>query len=91
MRKLTRENICVEVVPALPFYGENTEEKRIAACRELERAIKRHCDGIGQVTVVYLAVWICSHCGSRWTEPSDTYNGGCCDADESNKLEPTDA
>lgn len=27
---------------------------------------------------------ICEHCDSRWTEKSDTYNGGCCDEDEKN-------
>lgn len=24
----------------------------------------------------------CEHCGSRWTEKSKSYNGGCCAADE---------
>lgn len=24
----------------------------------------------------------CEHCGSRWTEASRTYNGGCCDKDQ---------
>jgi len=35
--------------------------------------------------VIYVDIpetWVCEHCGWEWTEESDTYNGGCCDADE---------
>ena len=90
MKKLIREDIRVEVTPHPPFFGEFTEEKQMAACRDLERAIKRHCDNIGTVAILYSTVGICTHCGSKWTEASDTYNGGCCEADEANNPQPAE-
>jgi len=91
MRKSFRDNIRVEVTPASPFFGEFTEEKQMTASRDIERSIKRHIDGIGTIAVVYDIVGVCSHCGSKWTEASDSYNGGCCEGDEANNPQPAAA
>ena len=52
------------------------------ACNEIAAQIKRHVDEVGHVSVEFDQEPICQHCGSRWTEKSDAYNGGCCDKDE---------
>lgn len=38
-------------------------------------------DELGSVRIQYEYEDVCSECGYIWTEESDTFNGGCCDAD----------
>lgn len=58
-----------------------------ARCEEIAADVKRHVDNIGSVSVESDAVHCCDHCGARWTEESDKYNGGCCEADEAAQME----
>ncbi len=58
---------------------ERDEKER---CEEIASAIKRHTDNVAWTEIVFEQERLCSHCGATWTETSDTYNGGCCDADE---------
>lgn len=51
-------------------------------CEEIAAEIKRHVDNVRSVWVEFDSSPICSHCGAHWTEDSNDYNGGCCDADQ---------
>lgn len=51
-------------------------------CEEIASAIKRHVDDVRFVEIECDEVFVCEHCGYDWTERSDAYNGGCCEADE---------
>lgn len=70
------------------LYGSGPEaQKRIERdmedrCNEIVADIKRHADNVGSAYVEFDQEHICEHCGSIWTEKSDTYNGGCCSKDE---------
>lgn len=65
------------------FYPDPA--KRAAAyrdrCRDIEEQVRRHVDEVGRVDIECDREEVCSHCGGEWTEPSDIYNGGCCDKD----------
>ncbi len=72
------------------FFGQNKE--RIAAdyldrCEEIAAEIKRHVDNVRYVSVEFDQGHVCEHCGDRWTEESDSYNGGCCSKDEEAQME----
>lgn len=58
---------------------ERDEEDR---CNDIASEIKRHVDYVSSVSVEFDQDSVCEHCGSKWTEESTTYNGGCCAADE---------
>lgn len=93
-KRTFRENFRVEVYARSPgdfgfgfisgFRRSETEWEQ--ECKEIASQIERHVDGLpsrgAKTTVVWDAIDICEHCGARWTEDSDTYNGGCCDKDE---------
>lgn len=87
--KETRENWRVEVIPDEPWIlGRDITEKQIHqkwrdAANEVMEQIKRHVDGINRhgTEVKWDTRRECAACGSRWTEESDTFNGGCCDED----------
>ncbi len=70
------------------FYGYDKDGKARwekdmeTRCEEIANAIRRHVDSISGVHVEWDSDPVCSHCGSRWTELTDRYNGGCCDKDE---------
>jgi len=51
---------------------------------ELKKAIreKLHAFAFDTIDVEEQAAHTCDSCGEAWTEKSDDYNGGCCDADE---------
>jgi hypothetical protein len=51
-------------------------------CDEIAADVKRHVDNVGHVYVDFDTEGECEHCGSRWTEDSDQYNGGCCEKDQ---------
>lgn len=53
-------------------------------CHEIAADVRRHVNNVGIVSVEFDTLAVCTHCGSSWTEESDTYSGGCCDQDESN-------
>lgn len=57
-----------------------------ARCEEIARDAKRHVDDVGQIVVEHDDEDECEHCGSRWTEKSSDYNGGCCSKDEEAQL-----
>ena len=47
------------------------------ACLELERAIKRHCDGIEQIQAYpQVTQEVCEYCQAPWTTADSFYNGG---------------
>lgn len=54
-------------------------------CEEIAADVRRHVDNVGHVSVEFDTVATCSHCGAAWTEGSEAYNGGCCEADEESK------
>jgi hypothetical protein len=59
------------------------------ACQELERAIRRHCDGVEQVQAYpQVTQEVCEYCQAPWTTAGNFYNGGCCDEDEEHNPMP---
>jgi hypothetical protein len=70
------------------FYGNDEagqrrwEKDMQQRCEAIADQVRRHVDDVGYVSVEWESSPVCSHCGSRWTEISDRYNGGCCDKDE---------
>ena len=54
---------------------------------DMMSAINRHVDNVLSIEIVKEVESTCEFCGSRWTETSDTYNGGCCDEDYKNAPE----
>jgi hypothetical protein len=73
----------VEVDPEPPRYG-SSDERWKSACEDVADQIRRHVDGINPkygVSVVWKTEKVCEHCGSKWTEDSNEYNGGCCAKD----------
>jgi hypothetical protein len=90
----TVSNYRVEVYPrhkgdcgvaVLGGYSWTPQEEKII-CEKIEALIKKHVgkydDNRGHTQVICDTENVCSHCGSRWTETSQTYNGGCCAKDE---------
>lgn len=69
-------------------YGHGEEAQRRwerdmqLRCEEIASQIRRHVDNVVSVQIEYDQEDVCSYCGSKWTEDSDTYNGGCCAQDE---------
>jgi len=61
---------------------DRLERDRMARCEEIARDIKRHVDNVRSCSVEFDQEHVCEHCGAAWTEESDTYNRGCCAADE---------
>lgn len=81
MKTIKKSNFRVEVYPRTTVYGITfADEKDI--CKEIEDDIKRHVDNVGGVYIVSDNDPVCASCGSRWREDGDTYNGGCCEADQ---------
>jgi hypothetical protein len=88
MKTKVYSNWRVEVFPEEPFYfrrktNEEQHKYMLNEIGDLQKQIKRHVDSAGAV-VRFDTGFTCEHCGSNWTEDSDTYNGGCCDEDELN-------
>lgn len=69
-------------------YAARLHQRRMDTANELVASIKRHCDLEGDVYVDTVREARCEHCGDAWTEASNVYNGGCCDADEAANPEP---
>lgn len=99
-KRVAISNFRVEVTPRRLGYlgsvsvpdrfvssGEEDRQKQYRQrCEEIIANIKRHVDDVGHMEIVYDTDGECEHCGSRWTEDSDSYNGGCCEKDESAML-----
>lgn len=65
------------------------DERSRSACQDLERSIRRHCDGVGDTRILpAVAEEVCEHCRSKWTGKDEVYNGGCCERDELNNPFP---
>jgi len=58
------------------------EDDMYERCEDIANDVRRHADNVGSVSVEYDQEHVCQHCGSTWTEASNTYNGGCCAKDE---------
>lgn len=68
--------------------GDNESTSRAGRrAEELAQAIKsaigRYEEEVCNYEVRYVPAPVCEHCGSKWTENSSAYNGGCCDEDQS--------
>ena len=59
-----------------------TPEETAEACDRIVPQIKRHIDGVASVRTIRKYANQCEFCESPWSEPSETYNGGCCAKDE---------
>ena len=53
-------------------------------CEGIAKDVRRHVDDVARAFVVDETEDACEFCGSKWTEDSASYNGGCCDKDEEN-------
>lgn len=51
-------------------------------CRDIADAIRRHVDDVADVVIEFDTNQVCEHCGERWYERSESYNGGCCEKDQ---------
>lgn len=85
MKQVNKTNWRVEVYARDQIWSGKDGDKLTAD--DIAKAIRRHCDNVAQAVVVCDYEPVCSHCGSRWTEDSKIYNGGCCDKDEANNPE----
>ena len=74
--KLT-ENSGYRVAIEPTFLFGRTDMER---CEEIARVVELSITG--KVTIEHDTTHVCSHCRAPWTEVSETYNGGCCAADE---------
>ena len=80
--------VVVEVRPPwIPRKGQE-EVQHKNACDEVVASVRRHVDNVLSVARSDEYASVCEFCASPWTEDSATYNGGCCDRDESNNPSP---
>lgn len=67
---------------------EEIEARKFRLQDDLNSLIKRHVSihspGEYNVDEIRRRLYVCPHCQAPWTEKSDTFNGGCCDADLEN-------
>jgi hypothetical protein len=96
MKTSTQENFRVVIEPrSLGDFGSvsmgdymfctdeaDRQRQYRERCHAIAANVRRHVDNVGSASVMFDTVATCSHCGAAWTEDSDQYNGGCCDADE---------
>lgn len=66
---------------------QRRHDEAVRECEHIAEQIRRHVDGLAShrskgVQVDWDAIPVCEHCGSRWSEDSAEYNGGCCAKDE---------
>lgn len=61
---------------------EHRQREYKQRCEEIMEEVKRHVDNVGSVDIECDVIEECSHCGAKWTEDSNEYNGGCCEADQ---------
>jgi hypothetical protein len=101
--KKFRTNFRVEVEPRPPgdfgfmyMSGQKQSEADYESdCEQIAKEIRRHVDpgllpSLDRQRGVHVRCdveRVCEHCGSDWTETSETYNGGCCSGDDENMPE----
>lgn len=80
---------CVRLYSKGQTHEEGSELSARYAYSEAERIAKAIRRTLGNYeTPCMSADWrmvsepVCEYCGSKWTEASDQYNGGCCDRDQ---------
>lgn len=67
---------------------QQTPAQALRSANEIKDAIRRHLShdfgGVMErnIDIEPQIAATCESCGAPWTEKSDAYNGGCCDADE---------
>jgi len=81
MKIIEKGNFRVEVYPQTTAYGIKVSEEK-DVCQSILNDIKRHVNDVQHAHIVYDEIARCSYCFDRWTEDGDTYNGGCCEADQ---------
>lgn len=101
MKKAVRSNFRVEVYPRSPgdfSFGSisgtsETEEESTSRCESIAAKIERHVDGLpyrgAKTCIIWDTEYVCEHCGYRWSEDSEQYNGGCCTKDIDHQVEDT--
>jgi hypothetical protein len=76
----------VEIIPESARWSSTprTERQSYDAANELAATTRRRLDGdeCGTISVNSDLERTCEFCGRKWTEDSETYNGGCCNVDE---------
>jgi len=67
------------------FIASKTHQDKLNELKDMMKQIIRYIDGIdsrgNNIDVCDDTVHICEFCGAKWTETSNTFNGGCCDKD----------
>ena len=102
MKKTILRNYKVKIEVNLGYMGEDIVElqkgnplvvydarsKQLA--EEALEQVRRHVDLYDKsyASVEPTRDEICEHCGNKWSERSNEYNGGCCAKDEVNNPNP---
>jgi hypothetical protein len=69
MKKVIRDNYRLELIPDTWGYGSrvtNDHEAMQRLLADIEKAVKRHVDGVQQVVPRWDSRSVCSHCDSAW-------------------------
>jgi len=90
MRKAESHFIIVRPTDS-GYSSKDAATASLNACRAIVVDIKRHVDNVSDRDMNIETEYVCSHCGSAWTERSTEYNGGCCDEDEKGTRETASA
>ena len=88
MKKIQKTNYRVEIYPRTSVYGITVAEEE-DVCKAIVSDVKRHVNDVQTALIVCDNDPVCEHCGSRWTEDDDNYNGGCCKKDEEAEIART--
>ncbi|MFF4834044.1 hypothetical protein [Streptomyces sp. NPDC001315] len=65
MKKTIRENYRVEITPD-PWRSGRSHEQMRGLLADLEKAVRRHVDGVGDMVQRWDTREECSHCGYAW-------------------------
>ena len=80
-KKTTFVCAYLKVTVCKPWRSGLPKRRWHDAARNLADAIRRHCDEVEDIEIIYETEDTCEHCGYAWTEGDAAHNGGCCDAD----------
>lgn len=75
MKELVRENIHIDVEPAMGF--DNTEKGIIKICKGIKDQILRHIDDVAQVSITWDPCSVCSFCQYPWEVIEDLDDPEC--------------
>jgi hypothetical protein len=67
VKKVIRDNYRVEITPD-PWRSGLSHDQMRGLLADLEKAVRRHVDGIGDMVQRWDTREECSHCGIRWEE-----------------------